>query len=100
MSKTLASIIEVGVGIALEFTPLAPIGTSLIIAGVSTIALGLLTHAPKPEQAECADKPPEQYPEEAESNFVSENIIMTGLGVGRRQHTERYEIDNLGAVRA
>lgn len=53
MSSTLGSIVEVIVGAALEFTPLAPFGTALIIAGVSSEAARLLAPgAPAPAPIE------------------------------------------------
>lgn len=58
MSKTLASILEVGIGIGLEFTPFAPVGTSLILAGTATLVSSLLTSTPKPQGTEAAIKAP------------------------------------------
>lgn len=58
MSKTLGAIIQTAVGIGLEFTPLAPIGTSLIISGVTTGLSLLLSNTPKPPQTETAIKNP------------------------------------------
>lgn len=57
MSKTIIGILETVVGVALEFVPGAQaIGTSLILAGVTTLASALLQHAPKPQLTETALK--------------------------------------------
>ena len=58
MGKTVAGILETVVGIGLEFTPFAAVGTSLILTGVGTIiAAATATHQP-PDTTETAVKLP------------------------------------------
>lgn len=58
MSKTVSSILEIGVGIGLQFVPGGQaIGKQLILAGVATVASGLFQpRAPRAPQAESAIK--------------------------------------------